>query len=49
MTDSHPWQPLEAFGRLGQMKLGETDREGNRKLRDVAAALAASADQEDRS
>jgi GAF domain-containing protein len=28
MTDSQPMEPAEAFGRLGAMKLGETDLQG---------------------
>jgi hypothetical protein len=28
MTDSHPLEPADAFGRLGRMKLGETNLQG---------------------
>jgi GAF domain-containing protein len=37
MTDSHPLEPKDAFGRLGQMKLGETDLKG---VLDQVAQLA---------
>ena len=37
MTDFQPLEPAEAFGRLGRMKLGETDLNG---VLDEVAALA---------